>query len=80
MLFNNNLFTEDDLLSILKAAKDSLIAGKSIVSWTSLGSSATLQWDIHPLTLIKECTLSLQKLDPTKYGRPVKTGIILHTD
>lgn len=78
MVFNVNIWTVDEIQQILQAAKDSLLAGKSVVSWTSLGTSATLQWDIHPLTIIRECTIYLQKVDPATYGRAVKTGRILH--
>jgi hypothetical protein len=79
MLFNQNVFTRDEVETILQAAKDSLMAGKSVVQWTSLGSSAQLQWDISPMTVIKEATLYLQTVDPDTYGVPVKTGRITHT-
>ena len=80
MLFNINLFTEDELLTILQSAKNSLLEGKSIVQWTSLGSSAQLQWDIQPMILIQECTKTLQRINPGKYGRYIKTGRVQHLE
>jgi len=78
MLFNVNVWTMEEVLELLDAAKLALKQGKSVVSWTSLGSSATMQWDIHPMVVIKEATLFLQKTDPDTYGNPMKTGRILH--
>lgn len=78
MIFNPQIFTAEEVQEILDGAKASLKAGQSITSWTSLGSSATMTWAIHPLVVIKEATLYFQMTDPDTYGRPVKTARILN--
>lgn len=80
MLFNPNIFTTEEVLEYLEAAKLSLKEGKSVVSFSSVGTSATMQWDISPLRMIEECTRYLQKVDPDTYGPRLKTGRILHGD
>jgi hypothetical protein len=52
-------FTNDELQELLDAAKASLLGGKSVVTWTSLGSSATMQWDMRPVDTINIVTQEL---------------------
>lgn len=80
MLFDPKIWTTDEVLEILDVAKASLKEGKSVVSWTSLGSSATMQWDLSPVRMIQECTAYLKTVDPATYGRIVKVGRIIHND
>lgn len=72
-------FTVDELNTLLDAAKTSLLAGKSVVSWSSLGTSATMQWDIRPVDCINQVTEELiirGELDRTK--SKVYTGRMVH--
>ena len=80
MLFHPAIYTLDEVDSIVDQAKASLAEGKSVVQWTSLGSSAQMAWDIHPQKVLAEALLYYQMVDPGKYGRPMKSGRISHEE
>lgn len=80
MLFHPAIYTIDEVQELCDAAKASLLAGQVVTSWTSLGTSATMTLSIHPLVVLRECTLYLQTVDPDTYGRPVKVGNLTHDD
>lgn len=80
MLFDPAIWTVDEVQEILDNAKAALKQGQSVVSWTSLGSSAQMTWNIHPLVVIREATQYFKKVDPDTYGGTIKTGQILHGD
>jgi len=78
MIFNAAIWTVEEVQELLDKAKADLLAGKSITSWSSLGTSATMTTVISPLRMIEECTKFLQQADPDTYGRRIKTGMQIH--
>jgi len=78
MIFNVNVWTIEEVQELLDKAKADLLDGKSITSWNSLGTSATMTTVLSPIRMIEECTKFLQAVDPATYGSRMKTGQILH--
>lgn len=61
-------FTVAEILQIQTKAKQMLIEGKTLMSWSESGSSATKQFPMTVKETLEECLYALRKLDPETYG------------
>ena len=63
-------FTVTEGLAIQKKAKDDLLAGRVVTSYSSQGTSVSKQTTLSIERVLAECRLALKTLDPDTYGRP----------
>lgn len=70
----------DKLKEMLKVATDALIAGATVVSFTTLGTSATLSRNWFPSDIVTLVTQELVKRgDIQRYSsKPIKAGRTTH--
>jgi len=61
--------TEDELLAIKAKAVSMIMEGKTLMSYSDSGSSATKQFALPPKEMLAEALYGLSQLDPKKYGR-----------
>jgi hypothetical protein len=61
--------TEDELLAIKAKAVSMIMEGKTLMSYSDSGSSATKQFALPPKEMLSEALYGLSQLDPKKYGR-----------
>ena len=67
-------FTIAEVLSIQSKAKTLLLEGKTLMSWSDSGSSATKQFPMTVKETLEECAFALQQLQPEVYGKPRKVA------
>ena len=60
--------TEDELLAIKAKAVAMITEGKTLMSYSDSGSSATKQFAMSPKEMLSEAMWALSKLDPLTYG------------
>ena len=61
-------FTVAEILQIQSKAKQMLLDGKTLMSWSESGSSASKQFPMTVRETLEECAFALRKLDPETYG------------
>ena len=61
--------TECELLDIKAKAVALITEGKTLMSYSDSGSSATKQFSLPPKEMLNEAMFALSRLDPGKYGR-----------
>lgn len=61
-------FTVVEVLAIQAKAKKLLLEGKTVMSWSEGGTSATRQLVMPVQEILAECAYALRKLDPQTYG------------
>ena len=62
-------FTVAEVLQIQAQAKQMLIEGKTLMSWSDSGSSVAKQFPMPVKEVLDECAHALRVLDPETYGR-----------
>ena len=62
-------FTVDEVLAILAVAKQNLLAGVQMTSWTVGEASSGSVINLDTKTLLDECRYALQQLDPVTYPK-----------
>jgi hypothetical protein len=62
-------FTVAEVLRIQAKAKDMLLEGKTLMSWSDSGSNASKQFPMTVEKTLEECSHALRVLDPATYGR-----------
>ena len=62
-------FTVAEILRIQQKAKEMLLEGKTIMSWSDSGSNASKQFPMTVDQTLAECAHALRVLDPATYGR-----------
>lgn len=62
-------FTVAEILRIQEKAKEMLLEGKTLMSWSDSGSNATKQFPMTVKETLEECAHALRVLDPATYGR-----------
>ena len=62
-------FTVEEVQAIQAKAKQLLLEGKTIMSWSDSGSSVTKQFALTVRETLEECAHALRILDPATYGR-----------
>ncbi|MFI3244723.1 MAG: hypothetical protein R3Y56_10780 [Akkermansia sp.] len=68
-------FSTNDVLTILAKAKNLLKEGKTVMSWSEGGTSASREM-VMPITeVLEECAYALKKLDPDTYGSARRTQL-----
>lgn len=60
--------TEDELLAIKAKAVAMITEGKTLMSYSDSGSSATKQFAMSPKEMLNEAMFALSRLDPQTYG------------
>ena len=60
--------TEDELLAIKAKAVTLITEGKTLMSYSDSGSSATKQFSMPPKEMLSEAMFALSALDPLTYG------------
>jgi hypothetical protein len=60
--------TEDELLAIKAKAVTLITEGKTLMSYSDSGSSATKQFSMSPKEMLSEAMFALSALDPLTYG------------
>ena len=60
--------TEDELLAIKAKAVTMITEGKTLMSYSDSGSSATKQFSMPPKEMLSEAMFALSQLDPLTYG------------
>ncbi len=68
-------FSVDEVLSIQAKAKKLLLEGKTIMSWSEGGVSATRQFAMPVQEVLAECAYALTQLDPDTYGQGSNTKL-----
>jgi len=68
-------FTVAEVLEIQAKAKKLLMEGKTVMSWSEGGTSATRQLVMPVQDILGECAYALRKLDPETYGRSRNTRL-----
>lgn len=63
-------FTISEVLAIQSRAKEFMLEGKTLMTWSDSGSSATKQFTMPVDQVLEECAHALRVLDPATYGRP----------
>ena len=58
-------FTLEEVREIQSAAKKLLMEGKTIMSWSSGGTSVSKQLTMPVAEVLEECAYALAKLEPT---------------
>jgi hypothetical protein len=61
--------TECELLEIKSKAVSLIMDGKTLMSYSDSGSSATKQFALPPKEMLSEALFALSRLDPKKYGK-----------
>jgi hypothetical protein len=61
-------FSPAEILQIQAKAKQMLLEGKTLMSWSESGSSATKQFPMTVRETLEECAFALRKLDPDNHG------------
>lgn len=61
--------TECELLSIKAKALSMIVEGKTLMSYSDSGSSASKQFAMPPKEMLSEAMLALSRLDPQTYGQ-----------
>jgi hypothetical protein len=61
-------FTVQEVLQIQQKAKEMLLEGKTVMSWTDSGTTSTSQLAMPVQDVLEECAYALQKLAPNTYG------------
>ena len=61
--------TQDELLAIKVKAVAMITEGKTLMSYSDSGSSATKQFAMSPKEMLNEAMFALSRLDPSVYGR-----------
>lgn len=69
--------TECELLDIKAKALAMITEGKTLMSYSDSGSSASKQFAMPPKEMLSEAMFALSRLDPATYGRRVT---IISTD
>ena len=69
--------TECELLDIKAKALSMITEGKTLMSYSDSGSSASKQFAMPPKEMLSEAMFALSRLDPATYGR---RGTIISTD
>ena len=69
--------TECELLDIMAKALAMITEGKTLMSYSDSGSSASKQFAMRPKEMMQEAMFALSRLDPATYGRRVT---IISTD
>ncbi len=69
--------TECELLDIKAKAVAMITEGKTLMSYSDSGSSASKQFAMPPKEMMSEAMFALSRLDPATYGRRVT---IISTD
>ena len=62
---------EDELLAIKSKAVALITEGKTLMSYSDSGSSATKQFAMPPKEMLAEAMHALRAIDPSKYGKAV---------
>ena len=60
--------TQDELLAIKDKAVAMITEGKTLMSYSDSGSSATKQFAMSPKEMLNEAMFALSRLDPQTYG------------
>jgi hypothetical protein len=63
--------TECELLDIKAKALAMITEGKTLMSYSDSGSSASKQFAMPPKEMMSEAMFALSRLDPATYGRRV---------
>lgn len=63
--------TECELLAIKAKALAMITEGKTMMSYSDSGSSASKQFAMPPKEMLSEAMLGLSRLDPTVYGKRI---------
>lgn len=63
-------FEESEILAIRDTAKKLLMEGKTTMSYSVDGMSASKQFAMPVADVLDECRFALRRLDPKKYGSP----------
>ena len=63
--------TECELLDIKAKALAMITEGKTLMSYSDSGSSASKQFAMPPKEMLSEAMFALSRLDPATYGRRV---------
>jgi len=61
-------FSIAEVLQIQAKAKQMLLEGKTLMSWSESGSSASKQFPMTVKETLEECAFALRRLDPENYG------------
>ena len=61
--------TECELLDLKAKALSLIMDGKTLMSYSDSGSSATKQFALPPKEMLNEAMFALSRLAPRKYGR-----------
>jgi len=61
--------TECELLDIKAKAISMITEGKTLMSYSDSGSSASKQFAMPPKEMLSEAMFALSRLDPAPYGR-----------
>ena len=69
--------TECELLDIKAKALAMITEGKTLMSYSDSGSSASKQFAMPPKEMMSEAMFALSRLDPATYGRRIT---IISTD
>lgn len=68
-------FTAAEVLQIQAKAKQFLLEGKTLMSWTESSSTASKEFPMSVKETLDECAYALRVLDPATHGRPRRVGI-----
>jgi hypothetical protein len=61
-------FTVAEILQIQTKAKQMLLEGKTLMTWSDSGSSAGKQFAMPVKETLEECAFALRKMAPETYG------------
>jgi monoamine oxidase len=64
---------EEQLLAIRDKAVEMITEGKTLMSYSDSGSSASKQFAMPPKEMLGEAMFALSRLDPQTYGRSITT-------
>ena len=67
-IFDVNIDTEQEVLHILKNARQLIKEGKTVMSYESEANGGTLQFSMSPDVIMSECIWFLKSKNPAKYG------------
>lgn len=62
-------FTVEEVLAIQKKAKALILEGKTLMSYSDSGTSASKQFTMPVADVLDECGYALQVLAPDTYGK-----------
>lgn len=68
-------FTAAEVLQIQAKAKQFLLEGKTLMSWTESGSTGSKEFPMSVKDTLEECAYALRVLDPATHGRSRRVGI-----